>query len=156
MTSLPHGLRVLSSPLRKLLLMTLAAAACNTTPAQPVSDAPSLAAHPVVGTWSWPGFSGKCVETFQYRPNGTLLSTSGDAVVEWTFETTVHASEKGFYKVTEASLRQNGKRDCSGDLVDEDGDLRIRYIQLSPMRDRMIVCQSESLSACFGPLGRIE
>lgn len=116
----------------------------------------TLATHPVVGTWSWPLFGGKCVETFQYRPSGTLLGTSGEAVTEWTYTISAEASEKGFYKATETSVRQNGKPDCSGDVVDQDGDIHTRFIQFSPARDRMIICKTESLAACFGPLSKVQ
>jgi hypothetical protein len=125
-------------------------------PAPAASVTPAIPAHPLVGTWSWPVFGGQCVETLQYRGSGSLLSTSGEAVTEWSYKTTPQASEKGFFKVVETSVRQNGKKDCSGDSIDQDGEIAIRYIQLSPNGKRLIVCKTEALSACFGPLDRIE
>lgn len=37
-------------------------------------------AHTLVGSWRWTLFNGQCSETLQYRPDGILISTSGDAV----------------------------------------------------------------------------
>jgi hypothetical protein len=141
---------------RKELLLLVCAAALQMSPARAADEAPPAAAHPMVGTWSWTLFGGKCMETFQYRANSTMLSTSGEAVTEWNYTVTPQTTEKGFYRVAETSIRQNGKKDCSGDMVDETGTQNVKFIQLSPAKDRLIVCKAESLDACFGPLGRIQ
>ncbi len=131
------------------LLLVLICAQSQPTAAQPV-------AHPVIGTWSWTGFVGKCVETYQYRTDGIMLSTSGEAVTEWRYSITPQASEPGFYKLTQTSVRQNGKKDCSGDVLDEVGTAATVYLQINPAKDRHIVCKTGSLAACFGPLGRVQ
>lgn len=128
-----------------LLCLPLLAAAADPAPA-----------HPLVGTWSWPLFGGQCTETFQYRSNGRLLATSGQAVTEWSYTVSPQAEEKGFFKVVETSVRHNGKADCSGDTLDQDGEVATRYIQFNPARNRLVVCKAESLAACFGPLDRID
>lgn len=110
--------------------------------------------HPLVGTWSWTLFGGACGETYQYRSDGTMLSTSGQAVTQWLYSVSALPSAQGFYKVTETSTRQNGKKDCSGDVVEEAGTGITKFIQLSPGQDRLIACKAESLAACFGPLTR--
>ena len=116
--------------------------------------------HPIVGTWNWQLFGGKCTETLQYRADGVMLSTSGDAVTEWRYSLGATQGEalsaKDFYKVFETSIRQNGKKDCSGDVVDEAGTEAEKFIQLSPAEDRLLVCKTESLTACYGPLQRVQ
>ncbi len=140
-----------------ILPVLLCAAALQLSPARAADPAvPAAPAHPIVGSWNWTLFGGKCTETFQYRANGSMLSTSGDAVTEWIYTVTPQASEKGFYKVVETSTKQNGKKDCSGDVVDEPGTAHTRFIQFSPARDRFIACKAESLAACFGPLSRTQ
>ena len=99
-------------------------------------------------------FAGKCAETYQYRADGTLLATSGQAVTEWTYSITPQASERGFYKLSASSVRQNGKPDCSGDVVEEAATPATWFIQFSPGKDRYLACKAESLGACFGPLVR--
>lgn len=120
------------------------------------ADAPTAAPglHPLAGTWSWTAFGGKCVETFQYRTIGTMLSTSGEAVSDWNYTVTPNANDKGFYEVVETSMRNNAKKDCSGDTVSATGLVNIRFVQFSPARDMILMCREPSLAACFGPLRR--
>ena len=134
--------------LMQLALLVLTVLQSQPSVAQPV-------AHPVIGTWSWTGFAGKCVETWQYRNDGVMLATSGDAVTEWRYSITPQAGASGFYKLALTSVRQNGKKDCAGDVVDEAGISASLFLQINPARDRHIVCKSESLAECFGPLGRV-
>lgn len=112
--------------------------------------------HPIVSTWSWTQFGGKCQETFQYRADNTMISTSGGAVTEGTYRITPQPDAKGFYTLVETSSRFNSKKDCSGDLLDQTGLETTRFIQMSPTRDRFLACTTASLDACFGPLGRIK
>ena len=111
--------------------------------------------HPLVGTWSWTLFNGKCTEALQYRADGVLLSTSGDAVTEWRYAASSAADAQGFYKVLEISTRHNAKKDCSGDVVDEAGLDATKFIQLNPAKDLLIICKTPSLEACYGPLKRL-
>lgn len=100
-------------------------------------------------------FGGKCRETFQYRADNTMLGTSAGATTQWTYKITAAPDAMGFYKLVEKPVKTDGKKDCSGDVVDPAGGEVIKFIQMSPTRDRFIACKAESLDACFGPLGRI-
>ena len=120
-----------------------------------VGEAPAQPVHPLVGAWRWSVFDGKCVETWRYRADGVVLGTSGEAVTEGTYTISLQASSRGFYKVEQMSVRQNGKKDCSGDIAQEAATSITSYIQFSPARDRYIACKAESLTACFGPLQRV-
>ena len=111
--------------------------------------------NPIIGTWSWTLFNGSCNETLQYRADGVLLSTSGDAVTEWRYAASSAADAQGFYKMLEISTRHNAKKDCSGDVVDEVGLDATKYIQLNPAKDLLIICKTPSLQACYGPLKRL-
>jgi hypothetical protein len=124
------------------------------TQSQPAAAQPAF--HPVIGTWSWSGFAGKCVETWQYRNDGVMLATSGEAVTEWRYSITPQTGASGFYRLAQTSVRQNGKKDCAGDVVDEAGTLATVFLQINPARDRHIVCKNESLAECFGPLSRVQ
>lgn len=119
------------------------------------SHAQTASTHPLIGTWSWTLFNGTCTETLQYRADGVLLSTSGDAVTEWRYAASNAPDTQSFYKLDEISTRHNAKKDCSGDVVDEAGLDTTRFIQLNPDKDRMIICRSASLQACYGPLQRL-
>ena len=140
----------------QVTLLSLLALVFLNSGASNAADAPKTAAavHPLTGTWSWTAFGGKCVETFQYRSINTMLSTSGEAVSEWNYTVTPNANDKGFYEVVETSMRNNGKKDCSGDTVSDTGLVNIRFVQFSPARDLLLMCKEPSLAACFGPLKR--
>ena len=118
------------------------------------SHAQTASANPVIGTWSWTLFSGKCTETLQYRLDGVLLSTSGEAVTEWRYAISSTPDTQGFFKISEISTRYNAKKDCSGDVVDEIGLDTTRYIQINPANDRLIICKTASMQACYNPLQR--
>ncbi len=111
--------------------------------------------HPMIGTWSWTLFNGKCTETLQYRADGVLLSTSGEAVTEWRYAASSAPDAQGFYKMLEISTRHNAKKDCSGDVVDESGLDATKFIQLNPAKNLLIICKTPSLEACYGPLRRL-
>ncbi|MEO8023546.1 hypothetical protein [Polaromonas sp.] len=112
-------------------------------------------AHPLVGTWTWSLFGGSCTETWQYRSNRTMLGTSGQEVAEKTYEITTLPDAGGFYKLVETVVRQNDKKDCSGALLEGPGEQSTRFIQFSPQRDKLLVCENATLKACFGPLTRV-
>ncbi len=137
------------SAARSLVLLLMIA------PYLPISQAQTASVHPIIGTWSWTLFSGRCTETLQYRIDGKLLSTSGDAVTEWRYDVSNSPDAQGFYKVSEISTRHNTKKDCSGDVVDEIGLDATKFIQLNPAKDRLIICKTPSLQACYGPLQRL-
>lgn len=138
-------------PATRLVALALAvAASCMST-----SHAQTASVNPVVGTWSWTLFSGKCTEALQYRADGVMLSTSGEAVTEWRYTASGTPDAQDFYKTDEISTRYNAKKDCSGDMVDEIGLDTVKFIQLNPAKDRMIICKTPSLQTCYGPLKRL-
>ncbi|WP_395054613.1 hypothetical protein [Polaromonas sp.] len=116
---------------------------------------PASFGHPVVGTWSWVTFGGSCTETWQFRHNRTMLGTSGGEVAEKSYEIAATPDAGGFYRLVETVVRHNDKPDCSGATLPEPGEQTIRFIQFSPQGDKLLVCRTAALSACFGPLKRI-
>ena len=141
------------SRLRNFLF--IASLTALTSPLQAAGPAP-LAGHPLIGTWTWTLFGGSCTETFQYRSNRMLLGTSGQEVAEKSYEVSATPDAQGFYKVVETVLRQNDKKDCSGSSLEGPGEQSTRFVQFSPARDKLLMCQSASLGACFGPLTRAD
>jgi hypothetical protein len=149
----PHAAENLMNCLRNLLIASgLLATACWLHAAGPGAAA---LVHPIVGTWSWVTFGGSCVETWQFRPNRTVLGTSGEEVAEKTYEITAAPDAGGFYRLVETVVRQNDKKDCAGAVLDGPGEQSVRFIQFSPQRDKLLVCRTAALTACFGPLKRV-
>jgi hypothetical protein len=114
------------------------------------------APHPIVGSWTWKLQGKACTETYQYRANGSRAGSSGEEVVQGSYDIAPLPSLLGFYRLVETVTTANAKRDCSGDLH-EASDLPVtRFIQFNPKRDQVIICKAESLQACFGPLKRVQ
>lgn len=130
------------------------AAANAADPSSTASTAAVPAPHPIVGSWTWTLPGKTCVETWQYRADGTRLGSSGEEVTQADYEITAKPSLLGFYRLAETVSKGNGKRDCSGDLHEASNESSTRFIQFSPKLDQLIVCKAESLQACFGPLKR--
>ena len=141
--------------LHKLLMAAaLSLCAAQASAADPAS--PQLpAVHPITGKWTWTLPGTKCGETLQYRTDGTRSGSSGEEATEGAFQITLKPSLLGFYRLTETLTTANGKRDCAGDLHEVGADSPVRFIQFNPKMDLLIVCKTESLKACYGPLRRV-
>lgn len=114
----------------------------------------ALAAHPLTGKWTSTLPGKACTETVHYRADGKRVGTSGEEVTEADFQITPKPSLFGFYRLNETLTVGNGKRDCAGDLHVAGDESTVRFIQFSPKNDQLIVCKTESLQACYGPLRR--
>jgi hypothetical protein len=133
----------------RLSLVALTVAAAQAAP--PVAPLPD---HPLIGTWRFTLPQGNCVETYIFRPDGTTVVVSGEEIGESAYEIANEPSSKGFYKWTDVLTRDNGGRDCSGDVM-KLGHESTNFILVHPSRDKLLVCRDESLDACFGPLQRV-
>jgi hypothetical protein len=137
-----------------LLISALCTAAAQTIAADP-AIAPAAGAHPITGKWIWKLHSNACTETLQFRGDGRRVGASGNEVTEGQYQITPKPSLLGFYRLSETLTVANGQRDCSGDLHAVDEGSLTRYVQFSPRHDLLIVCKTESLQACYGPLRRV-
>lgn len=126
-----------------------------TSPLHAQSGAPAKPGHHLIGTWTWSVFAGSCTETLQYRPDGSVLATSGQEVAEKTYEIAKTSDASGFYRLVETVVRQNDKKDCSGAMLEGPGEQSTRFVQFSPLADKMLICREASLKACFGPLDKV-
>ncbi|UUZ70880.1 hypothetical protein LP415_16115 [Polaromonas sp. P1(28)-8] len=59
-----------------------------------------------MGTWTWTPPGKSCSETWQYRANGTRLSTSGEEVTQGNYEIPRVPGLLGFYRLTGNSHHQ--------------------------------------------------
>lgn len=139
--------------MRTLFLAVCLTAWTSTLHAQ--GGAPAKPLHPLIGTWTWSVFAGTCTETLQFRPDGSVLATSGQEVAEKTYEVAQDPDASGFYRLVETVVRQNDKKDCSGAMLEGPGDQITRFVQFSPLADKMLICREASLKACFGPLAKM-
>jgi hypothetical protein len=124
--------------------------------ASPVATAQERVApnHPLIGTWRFTVPDGSCAETYRFRPDGTSVVTSGEEVAETEFTIAPNPSAKGFYEWVDTIVKDNGKKDCMGEITDV-GRKTTTYVQFDASAQRFIVCRAESHDACFGPLRRV-
>ena len=142
-----------------LLLATSLSGFCSVAAAQtpPPSDISASAPkpHPILGNWRWTLPGKQCTETLQYRDDGSRLGASGEEVTKATYSLPALPGLLGFYKLQEITTESNAKSDCAGDTHEASDEASTRYVQFSPKLDQLIICKTESLQACYGPLKRV-
>ena len=110
--------------------------------------------HPLIGTWRITSPNG-CSETYVVRPDGTASINSGEEVAESEVTISDQPSALGFFKLVEKTVKDNGKKDCSGDVTPI-GRVSTSYVILHSGKDMFALCEHEDRSACIGPYKRIK
>ena len=116
--------------------------------------APPAPSHPILGIWKLSLPTLRCSETYRFRGDGTTLVTSAEEVSESEFSIPDKPSEKGFYKLEDRIVKDNGKQDCSGEVM-QVGTRATNYLRFHPSGARFVMCQDESMEACIGPFERM-
>jgi hypothetical protein len=135
------------------LFACLLAAANFASPVPSQAAAPS-AAHPLLGIWILAIPQLGCSETYHFRGDGTTLVKSADEVSESEFTVAEKPSAKGFYKLDDKIVKDNGKQDCSGEIM-KPGTRATNYIRFHPSGARFVMCRDETMEACIGPFERM-
>jgi hypothetical protein len=128
------------------IAMLLAATAAHAQPA------PS-ASHPLLGIWTLSIPQLACSETYHFRGDGTVLVKSKEEVSESEFKVAEKPSTKGFYKLEDRIVKDNGKQDCSGEITAV-GSRVTNYLRFHPSGARFVMCEDESMATCIGPFER--
>jgi hypothetical protein len=116
--------------------------------------APPAASHPILGIWKLTLPDGSCSETYRFRGDGTTLVTSAAEISESQFEIPPEPSEKGFYKLVDTIVKDNGKQDCMGQVM-KVGTRATNFIRFHPSGALFLMCETESMEACIGPFQRV-
>lgn len=122
--------------------------------AQEVKRTPLPANHPLLGSWRIDVPGTQCHEIYTVKRDGTMSVTSGAQAAESEFEIDVEPSAKGFYKWVDKIVKDNGKPDCSGEIM-QVGHVATNYIILHPTRPEFLMCEAERLDTCIGPFRRL-
>jgi hypothetical protein len=110
--------------------------------------------HPLIGAWALRAGDTGCTEIYRISREGTSLVTSADEVAQTRFEVADQPSAKGYYKWVDTIVKDNGKKDCSGNVTKP--HTTTSYILMSETRKAFISCRNESTKACIGPFVKIE
>jgi hypothetical protein len=132
-----------------LLILSLFAAQCaRAAPPEPPSN------HPILGIWKLSLPQVGCAETYHFRGDGTSLVTSAEEVSESEYEIRPRPSAKGFYKLEDRIVKDNGKKDCAGEIT-KVGTRATNYVRFHPSGALFLMCADESMEACIGPFERV-
>ena len=131
------------------LALALAALATATQAAPPRAD------HPLLGMWEVSLPDGSCTETYQFKPDGSSLVTSASEVAESEYTITEQPDDGGFYALHDKLVRDNGKPDCSGEVMTVGHEVT-NYILFHPSGKMFLMCQQATLDSCFGPFQRLD
>lgn len=122
---------------------------------QGVLAAPPAANHPILGIWKLTLPDGSCSEIYRFRGDGTTMVTSAEEISESEFNIPAEPSEKGFYKLEDRIVKDNGKKDCSGEIM-KIGAKVTHFVHFHPSGALFLMCAEESLDACIGPFRRMQ
>jgi hypothetical protein len=122
---------------------------------RPVMAAAPPPTHPLLGIWMLTLPDGSCSEIYRFRGDGTSLVTSNEEVSESEFTIPATPSANGFYRLEDKVVKDNGKRDCSGEVT-KIGSKVTHFIQFNPTGSLFVMCMAESLDACIGPFRRMQ
>jgi hypothetical protein len=114
---------------------------------------PLRADHPLIGTWKITLPNSSCYETYVVRRDGTSFVTSAEQIAESEFSLSDKPSDKDFYKWVDKITKDNGKKDCSGEIM-QLGHTATNYIRLHPNGNMFLMCEKEDMDTCIGPFLR--
>jgi hypothetical protein len=123
--------------------------------AHAASPEPLRADHPLLGAWQYTRRDDGCAEIYRFDRNGTSLETSADEVAITRFTLSDQPSAKGYFKWVDTLVRDNGKKDCWGQVTKPPRTIT-NYLLMNPARDRFIMCASEAGTQCIGPFVKVE
>jgi hypothetical protein len=118
-------------------------------------SAPPAADHPILGIWKLTLPDGSCSEVYRFRGDGTTLVTSAEEISQSEFNIPAKPSAKGFYKLEDRLVKDNGKKDCVGQIM-KAGATATHFIHFHPSGSLFVMCVAESLDACIGPFRRMQ
>lgn len=110
--------------------------------------------HPIVGIWRLALPEARCAEVYRFRPDGTTLVTSAEEVSESEYQIPAEPSPKGFYRLTDTVVKDNGKQDCAGEIM-KVGSKATHFILFHPSGALFLMCADESMETCIGPFHRV-
>lgn len=136
--------------MRKLIILvatfcTLSSVAAPTFPVRPPPG------HPLIGKWQWTRDANQCMETYEFKADGTAPVVSGTEKTDNTYEVGATPDINGFYKLTMTIIKDYGGKDCADDESLSSGK-STNYIMFDPRRTMYLTCLEPTLERCFGPL----
>jgi hypothetical protein len=114
---------------------------------------PPRSDHPILGTWNITTPGTTCIETGTFEADGRYRSRSGQEIALSEYSISSEPTEKGFYKIVDVIVEDNGLPDCSGGITPV-GDVATLYVHFGDLFSDFKMCRQETLSSCFGTARR--
>jgi hypothetical protein len=111
--------------------------------------------HPLVGRWQWTHTASGCVETYEFRNDGTARVTSGEERLDERYDISPIAEGARRYRLTMTTVKDHGGKDCVGSTDDTTGKSSVGYIEFDPSGDSMLFCADATRTKCMGPLRKV-
>jgi hypothetical protein len=111
--------------------------------------------HPLIGRWQWTHTASGCVETYEFRNDGTARVTSGEERLDERYEISPIAEGARRYRLTMTTVKDYGGKDCVGSTDDTTGKSSVGYIEFGPSGDSMLFCADATRTRCMGPLRKV-
>ena len=122
---------------------------------QPVlAQAGPASGHPILGIWHLEVPATGCRETYRFRADGTTLVTSAAEISESVYTIPDEPDPEGFYRLTDRVTKDNGKPDCSGNVM-KPGASVTHFVRFHPSGKLFLLCAEASVEACIGPFTRV-
>jgi len=109
------------------------------------------AGHPLLGIWELVLPGSKCVETYDYRADGSSRTASAAEETVTDYQVATIPGAPGYYELTVTIRSSNGKPDCSGQLTPVGKSFTLN---LAPLRGGFLMCFDPALQRCLGPITR--
>jgi hypothetical protein len=109
--------------------------------------------HPILGIWLLEVPDTDCTETYHFGANGVSLVTSAEEVSQSEFSIDARPTARGFYKLRDRVVKDNGRKDCAGNIT-RPGMSTVNYVRFNRDATVFVMCEAESLQACIGPFRR--
>ncbi|MCA1855066.1 hypothetical protein LE190_03860 [Massilia oculi] len=132
----------------RMLAGLLMLSALNIAEAAPPAD------HPILGIWKLSLPELGCSETYRFRGDGTTLVTSAEEISESEYRIPARPSAKGFYRLEDRVVKDNGKKDCAGAVM-KPGATATNFIRFHPSGKLFLMCADETMNTCIGPFERV-
>lgn len=105
------------------------------------------ATHPIIGTWDFKALGSGCLESSDYKTDGTGVFVSAAEQGKTRYEVSPAASPAGFYKLVDTIVENNGQPSCSGRVIPVGQKVTV-YLKFEDSQREMRLCTAESEQSC--------
>lgn len=111
------------------------------------NGSPPRVGHPIIGTWRLYAQGASCIETWEFRADGTSHNYSGLEQSTSQYTISDQPTAACYYILVDTVVETNGQPDCLGNAVPV-GDRAVAYL-VPASADQFRLCLDLALSDCF-------